>query len=87
MNEMNYEGYTEADYIEEIGDLSLQIADMLNAALYFAGVKKSKLEEAYDAYLDEMDEVLGDDEESPMGFDEIIKVIKQLKNKRKDLFI
>ncbi|MDR2341428.1 MAG: hypothetical protein LBD84_00095 [Campylobacteraceae bacterium] len=84
---MNYENYEISDYQEEIKDLSVQLADMLNAALYFAGVKKTKLEEAIDAYLDSMDETLGNDENAPMGFDEIVKVIKHLKNTRKDLFV
>ncbi|MDR0580278.1 MAG: hypothetical protein LBG21_06715 [Campylobacteraceae bacterium] len=84
---MNYENYEADDYQEEIKDLSVQLADMLNVALYFAGVKKTKLEEAIDAYLDSMDETLGNDENAQMGFDEIVKVIKYLKNTRKDLFV
>ncbi|MDR1285727.1 MAG: hypothetical protein LBJ88_05975 [Campylobacteraceae bacterium] len=84
---MSYENYKADDYQEEIKDLSMQLADMLSAALYFAGVKKAKLEEAIDAYLDDMDETLGNDENAPMGFDEIVKVIKHLKNSRADLFV
>jgi hypothetical protein len=84
---MNYENNEAIDYQEEIKDLSIQLADMLNVALYFAGVKKAKLEEAIDAYLDDMDEILGNDENAQMGFDEIVKVIKHLKNTRKDLFV
>ncbi|MDR0761749.1 MAG: hypothetical protein LBF13_01720 [Campylobacteraceae bacterium] len=84
---MSYEGYEIEDYQNEIKELSLQLTDMLEAALYFAGVKKARLEEAIDAYLDEMDEVLGSNEDAPMGFDEIVKVIKHLKNTKKDLFI
>ncbi|MDR3177971.1 MAG: hypothetical protein LBT96_03200 [Campylobacteraceae bacterium] len=84
---MSYENYEAGDYQEEIKDLSVQLADMLSVALYFAGVKKAKLEEAIDAYLDDMDETLGDDENAPMGFDEIVKVIKHLKSARKDLFV
>ncbi|MDR1007723.1 MAG: hypothetical protein LBL65_04065 [Campylobacteraceae bacterium] len=82
---MNHEETEE--YQNEIKELSLQLADMLEAALYFAGVKKARLEETIDAYLDGMDEVLGGDEDAPMGFDEIVKVIKHLKNTRKDLFV
>lgn len=84
---MNYENYSVEDYQNEIKDISLQLADMLEVALYFAGVKKSRFEEAIDAYLDEMDKVLGSDEDAPMGFDEIVKVIKHLKNTRKELFV
>jgi ElaB/YqjD/DUF883 family membrane-anchored ribosome-binding protein len=84
---MSYENYKSEDYENEIKELSLQLADMLEAALYFAGVKKAKLEEAIDAYLDEMDEILEGDEDAPMGFDEIVKVIKHLKNTKKELFV
>ncbi|MDR3345653.1 MAG: hypothetical protein LBS73_00620 [Campylobacteraceae bacterium] len=84
---MSYEDFDAEEYQEEIKDLSLQLADMLNAALYFAGVKKAKLEEALDAYLDEMDETLGEDEDALMGFEEIVKVIKHLKGSRADLFV
>lgn len=84
---MSYEDYEIEDYQNEIKELSLQLTDMLEAALYFAGAKKARLEEAIDAYLDEMDEALGSDEDAPMGFDEIVKVIKHLKNTRKDLFV
>ncbi|MDR2789489.1 MAG: hypothetical protein LBB59_00700 [Campylobacteraceae bacterium] len=84
---MDYENYSAEDYQNEIKDISLQLADMLEAALYFAGVKKARLEEAIDAYLDEMDRVLEGDEDAPMGFEEIIKVIKHLKNTKKELFV
>jgi hypothetical protein len=81
-----FDGYEIEDYQEEIKDLSLQVADSLSAALYFAGVKKAKLEEALDAYLDEMDKVMEDDD-ADFGCDEIVKIIKQLKLDRKDLFV
>ncbi|MDR1975830.1 MAG: hypothetical protein LBQ18_02425 [Campylobacteraceae bacterium] len=84
---MSYEGYGIEDYQNEIKDISLQLTDMLEAALYFAGVKKARLEEAIDAYLDEMDEALGEDEDAPMGFNEIVKVINHLKKTRADLFV
>ena len=83
---MRYEGYEIEDYQAEIEDVSIQLADMLNVALYFAGVKKAKLEEALDAYLDEMDNILGENDEAEMGFDEIVKVIEHLKKTRADLF-
>ncbi len=83
---MSYEGYEIEDYQVEIEELSIQLADMLSVALHFAGVKKAKMEEALDAYLDEMDDVLGDDENAEMGFNEIVKVIEHLKKTRTDLF-
>ncbi|MFV0481967.1 MAG: hypothetical protein ACK5LP_08280 [Campylobacteraceae bacterium] len=83
---MNFEGYEISDYQLEIEELSVQLADMLNVALHFAGVKKAKMEEALDAYLDEMDEVLGENDDAEMGTAEIIKVINHLKKTRADLF-
>jgi len=83
---MEYDGYKIEDYQAEIEELSIQLADMLSVALHFAGVKKPKMEEALDMYLDEMDEVLGENEEAEMGFDEIVKVIKHLQKTKPDLF-
>ncbi|PID46981.1 MAG: hypothetical protein CR967_06075 [Proteobacteria bacterium] len=69
----------------EIEELSVHVADMLGAALYFAGVKEDKVPNAADAYLDAIDAVYGD-EDGEMGFKEIIRVIKYLKENKKDLF-
>ncbi len=70
----------------EAQELAMQLADMLGAALYFAGVKKDKMQEAVDAYLNAIDEVFADDPEGEMGFEEIIKVIKHLQKTKKHLF-
>lgn len=69
----------------DIEELAMQLADMLHVALYFAGVKKENLEKAVDAYLDGMDESLGE-EDGEMGFEEVIKVITDLQKKRPELF-
>ncbi len=70
----------------EAQELAMQLADMLGAALYFAGVKKDKMQEAVDAYLNAIDEVFAKDPEGEMGFEEIIKVIKHLQKTKKHLF-
>jgi hypothetical protein len=70
----------------DIEELALQLTDMLSVALYFAGVQEEKLQEATDAYIDAIDEVLGDDEETEMGPQEIIKIINHLKRTQTDLF-
>ncbi|NPA82166.1 MAG: hypothetical protein GXO31_06110 [Epsilonproteobacteria bacterium] len=70
----------------EAQELAMQLADMLGAALYFAGVRKDKMQEAVDAYLNAIDEVFEDDPEGEMGFEEIIKVIKHLQKTKKHLF-
>lgn len=71
----------------EIEEMSMQLADMLGAALYFAGVKKENLPKAVDAYLNALDEAFDeDDEESEMGFDEIVHAIQYVKEKHPKLF-
>lgn len=69
----------------EIEELACQLADMLGAALYFAGVKEDNMQKAVDAYLNGIDEIF-DDEEGVMGFEEVVQVIKHLQKTRKDLF-
>ncbi len=77
----------EEDLDEDISleEMSFMLQDTLRAALYFAGVKKSKLEDAIDAYLDAIDEVFGD-EEGIVGFEEIVKTIDHLKKTQSKLF-
>ncbi len=69
----------------EIEELAMQLADMLGAALHYAGVKDEKMKDAVDAYLEAIDEVF-EDEEGEMGYEEIIKVIDHLKKTRPNLF-
>ena len=69
----------------EVEELAMQLADMLGVALYFAGVKQDKMQEAVEAYLDAIDEVF-EDEDGEMGYEEIIKVIKHLQKTKKHLF-
>ncbi|MDO7253561.1 hypothetical protein [Helicobacter cappadocius] len=64
-------------------DLALEVIDMLGVALHFAGVKTECIEQAIDAYLEELDNL---DEDTSYGQKEIIEVIKSLKIKRKELF-
>ena len=71
----------------EIEEMAMQLADMLGAALYFAGVKKEDLPKAVDLYLKGLDEVFGEeDEDEEMGFEEVIEVIGYLQNKHPKLF-
>ncbi|WP_041957813.1 hypothetical protein [Sulfurospirillum arsenophilum] len=71
----------------EIEEMAMQLADMLGAALYFAGVKKEDLPKAIDLYLNGLDEVFEDeDEDSEMGFEEVVEVIEYIKNKNPKLF-
>jgi len=71
----------------EIEEIAMQLADMLGAALYFAGIKKDKIPDGVDAYLKGLDEIFEDDEETAqMGFEEVIKVIEYLQKSHKNLF-
>ena len=71
----------------EIDEIAMQLADMLGAALHFAGVKESKIPDAVDAYLKGLDEIFNDDEdEAEMGFEEVVQVINSLKSTHKHLF-
>ena len=67
-------------------EMSFMLQDTLKATLYFAGVKKTKLEDAIDAYLEAIDEVFGD-EEGIVGFEEIVKTIEHLRKTKAQLFV
>ena len=71
----------------EIEELAMQLADMLGAALHYAGVKDEKMPQAVEAYLNAMDEVFANDMDSEMaGYEDIVRIIDHLKKTRKDLF-
>lgn len=79
----------EEEFEEEevsIEEMSFMLQDTLKASLYFAGVKKSKLEDAIDEYLEAIDEIFGD-EEGIVGFEEIVKTIEHLKKTKSQLFV
>ena len=70
----------------EIEELSIQVADMLGAALHYAGVSDKKMAQAVEAYLNAYDEVFKNDMEGEWGYEDVIKVIDHLKRSRPDLF-
>ncbi|HIP02902.1 MAG TPA: hypothetical protein EYH01_05980 [Campylobacterales bacterium] len=69
----------------EIEDLTIHLADMLEATLHFAGVKEGNLEEAVKAYIDGLDDVFEDDD-GEMGYKEIIEAVEHLKSNKSELF-
>lgn len=71
---------------EELEDLTIHLADMLEACLHFAGIKEESLEDAVKAYIDVLDEVFEDDD-GEMGYQEIVKTIEFLKLKKPILFV
>lgn len=70
----------------EFEDFAVQLTDMLEVALYYAGAKKDKLEDAAEAYIEVLDELYEDNEEMEIGVNEIIKAINHLKKTKKELF-
>jgi len=71
----------------ELDEIAMQLADMLGAALHFAGVKENKIPDAVDAYLKGLDEIFEDDEATAeMGYEEVVQVINSLKTTHKHLF-
>ncbi|RUM67125.1 MAG: hypothetical protein DSZ05_03235 [Sulfurospirillum sp.] len=70
----------------EIEDLTIHLADMLEAVLYYAGVPEKNLEKAVKAYIDALDEVFDEEEDGDMGYREMVEVIDYMKKKQPDLF-
>ena len=70
---------------KEIEELSMKLVDMLEVALYFAGIKKENLKDSIEIYLNGIDEVFAN-EEGEMGVDEIIEVINHIKKTKPELF-
>ena len=71
----------------ELDEIAMQLADVLGAALHFAGVHEEKIPDAVDAYLQGLDTLFDDDEETAeMGFEEVVQVINSLKTTHKHLF-
>ncbi len=71
---------------EEIEDLTIHLADMLEAVLYYAGVKEHNLEKAVKAYIEALDEVFDEEDDSDMGYREMVEVIEYLKKQKPELF-
>ncbi len=69
----------------EVEDLTTHLADMLEAALHYAGVSDENLELAVKSYVEVLDEVF-DDDDGDMGYKEIVRVIEYLKKKKPLLF-
>ncbi len=70
----------------EVEELAMQLADMLGAALYFAGVKENRMQEAVEAYLNAIDEVFENEDIEKMGYEDIVRTIKYLQRNKGYLF-
>lgn len=66
---------------EEIEELSIQLSDMLCVALILSGAKEERIEEALDAYINNLN-----DESVEYGVREILQNITNLKTTHPELF-
>lgn len=66
-------------------ELMYEISILLEGLLYYAGVKKDKLQEAVKIYVDNIDNILEDSDCE--GVDEIIEVIEYIKKENPKLFL
>jgi hypothetical protein len=71
---------------DELNELSLHLADMLEVALIYAGAKKQKIEKVANLYIESIDEALKDDDSAEMDREDIITVIEYIKSKEPSLF-
>ncbi len=69
---------------EELQDLQYELSIVLEAMLLYAGVKKTKIEEAIECYIDCIDDVCS--KSTKEGVDEILEVVEYLRNHHGNLF-
>lgn len=69
---------------EDLQDLQYELSVVLEAMLLYAGVERERLEEAVEAYIECIDEVLENSDKE--GVDEILAVVEYLKTHNKELF-
>lgn len=69
---------------EEIEDLQYELSVTLEALLLCAGVRREKLDEAVQSYIECIDEVLENSQKE--GADEVLAVVNHLKTHKKELF-
>ncbi|KAA6220593.1 MULTISPECIES: hypothetical protein [unclassified Campylobacter] len=69
---------------EIIDNLQYELSITLEALLLVFGVKRDKLEDAIEIYIENIDEVLKDSKNE--GVDEILEMLEYLKKEHKELF-
>lgn len=69
---------------EEIEGLQYELSITLEAMLLYAGVKRARLNDAVQTYIDLIDEVL--ENSNKEGVDEVLEVVEYLKIHKKELF-
>ncbi|HEB9353846.1 TPA: hypothetical protein RZK44_000152 [Campylobacter coli] len=68
----------------ELEDLRYELSIVLEAMFLYAGVKREKLENAIEAYIDNIDSVL--ENSNKEGVDEVLEVVEFLKNQHPEFF-
>ena len=67
-----------------VEELSYELSMVLEAMLYYAGVKKEKLEEAANLYVECIDDAL--ENSDARGSDEVIEIVEYMKKHHPKLF-
>lgn len=67
-----------------VEELSYELSVVLEGLLYYAGVKKSKLQDAAEMYVSVIDDALQDSQSD--GVDEVIQIVEYLKKHHSKLF-
>ena len=65
-------------------ELSFELSMMLEAMLYYAGVKKDRLEDAAETYIECIDDALENSDAE--GMDEVLEVVEYMKKKHAKFF-
>ena len=67
-----------------VDELSYELSMMLEAMLYYAGVKKDRLEDAAETYIECIDDSL--EISGAEGVDEVLEVVEYMKKKHAKFF-
>lgn len=67
-----------------VDELSYELSMMLEAMLYYAGVKKDRLEDAAETYIECIDDAL--ENSGAKGVDEVLEVVEYMKKKHAKFF-
>ena len=67
-----------------VDELSYELSMMLEAMLYYAGVKKDRLEDAAETYIECIDDAL--ENSGAEGVDEVLEVVEYMKKKHAKFF-
>lgn len=65
-------------------DLAYEVSILLEATLFYAGVKKQNLDEAVEIYIENIDKILQNSQKE--GFEEIVEVVEFMKKHHSHLF-